>query len=71
MPPPSPRILPRKVKRARRRLPVVSECDSCEVYVCRQEELHRRDELFAAMNDKPQPECADRVPDFWERMNNQ
>lgn len=64
-PPSPPRIRPGTTKRAR----LVSECDTCQVAGCRMEDLHKRDELLAAMCDKPRPFCTDRVAPFWERVN--
>lgn len=71
MSPPSPaHTTARKISRARRRkVAAVSQCDSCEVCGCRQEDLHRRDELLAMMSDKVKPDCTDRVIPFWERVN--
>lgn len=70
-PPSPPRIRPGTTKRARRKVVVVSECDTCQVAGCRMEDLHKRDELLAVMNDEPKPYCTDRVAPFWERVNNE
>lgn len=70
MPPYPPRITPRHLKRAKRKaLKPVSQCDTCEVYRCCDSERMAREELLARMNDLPPPECRDREPGFWERVN--
>lgn len=70
MPPARPRIAPRRIKRAKRKaLKPVSQCDTCEVYRCGDSERMAREELLARMNDLPPPECRDREPGFWERVN--
>lgn len=72
MPPPTlSRIPARRIKRAKRKAVQVSQCDRCEVYLCarRDSGAMARDELQAVMNDKPLPECQDREPGFWERVN--
>ena len=68
-PPSPPRIRPRGLKKVKTRQPKVSECDDCMVCGCRQEDLHRRDETLAWSNDKPKPECSDRVAPYWEAVN--
>lgn len=70
MPPYPSRITPRRLKRAKRKaLKPVSQCDTCEVYRCCDRERMAREELLARMNDRPLPECRDREPSFWERVN--
>lgn len=71
MTPCPPRITPRRLKRAKRKAVRVSQCDSCEVYLCarRDSGAMAREELQAVMNDQPLPECGDREPGFWERVN--
>ncbi len=69
MPAIAPRITPRRTKRAKRKAQAVSQCDTCEVYRCSDSERMAREELLARMNDQPPPECKDREPGFWERVN--
>lgn len=69
MPPYPPRIRPRIPKRAKRKVAKVSQCDNCEAYGCTDRDRMARKELLAAVNDQPRPECGDRVPGFWERVN--
>lgn len=71
MPPCPPRIRPKRLKQVKRKVVQVSQCDSCEVYRCAERDSGRmaQAELLAEMNDKPKPECTDRVIPFWERVN--
>lgn len=69
MPPYPSRIRPRRVKQARRKVLLVSQCDTCEVVRCSNRDLMARDELLAEQTGQEKPECRDRVKPFWEAIN--